>query len=156
LDPIVAEYNNEKIEGTSYKRRAVRSENFQHFLSQLFKTPDHELLWNSYKAGPFATASWNAKLFKFNLGDRVLVSFRANWKTAHSAFHKVTVAGGYTKQAFTISGRQLRKTKGHKEFVPVYSLLEMGPSLHFYNHELKLAPLRQEQDEEPVPIDYSD
>lgn len=143
LEAICSEYNQSKIEGTSYRRQAVGRHNFSHFLSQLLKTPQPELLFNAGKAGPFATEAWNKKIFKFNLGQKVLLARRANWADATekiNVFSKVSVRGGFGKTPYTISGRQLRTTKNFKSYVAVYSLDEFGPSLHFYTNELKSAP----------------
>jgi hypothetical protein len=144
VQPLVDEYNNERIAGTSYRRSSISRENFSHFLSQLLKTEQPELQFNSAKAGPFQSAEWNKKIFKFNLGDRVLLARRANWKETEEklkSFTKISSVGGFGKSDFTISGRQLRTNKSAKLFVPVYSLQEFGPSLHFYTNELKRAPL---------------
>ncbi len=141
--PLVDEYNAQKIEGTSYRRRAVTRSTFDHFLSQLFKTPQPELLFNGFKAGPFETPDWNRRFFKFDLGQRVLLARRANWKDAEQklgTFTKVSAVGGFGSAVYTVSGRQLRASARFKQFVPVYSLAELGPSLHFYANELKRAP----------------
>jgi hypothetical protein len=142
--PIVEEYNKEKIEHTSYRRQAVNRQNFSHFLSQLLRTSEPELEFNRFKAGPFANELWNKKIFKYNLGQKVLLARRANWKETDEklkTFTKISMAGGFGKTVYTITGRQLRCSKGCKSYVPVYSLGEMSPSLHFYSHELKPAPL---------------
>jgi hypothetical protein len=143
LEPICTEYNKEKIAGTSYTRRGVLRENFSHFLSQLLKTPEPELRFNSFKAGPFVNVEWNRKIFKFNLGQKVLLARRANWKEHDeklTAFTKISSVGGFGSTVYTISGRQLRSNKNNNTYVPVYSLLELGPSLHFYVNELTAAP----------------
>ena len=143
VGPLVEEYNSEKIAGTSYKRQAISRENFDHFLTQLLKTEQPELNFNGFKAGPFESQDWNKKIFKFDLGQRVLLARKANWKDAEekwTTFTKVSTQGGFGSKVYTVSGRQLRATKNFKQFVPVYSLAELGPSLHFYSTELKGAP----------------
>jgi len=144
VKPIVDEYNREKIDGTSYRRQAVNRQNFSHFLSQLMKTSEPELEFNSFKAGPFANHDWNRKIFKYNLGQKVLLARRANWKDSAEklkTFTKISSEGGFGQTVYTVTGRQLRHSKGSKSYVPVYSLGELGPSLHFYTNELKPAPL---------------
>ena len=140
---LCKEYNTVKIPGTSYRRQAVSKENFNHFLGQLLKTDDPELTFNSFKAGPFANKKWNKKIFKFDLGQKVLLGRKANWKEAEEKagiFKKASVVGGYGAKKYTISGRQLRGTKKKKPtFVAVYALQEFGSSLHFYTEELKAA-----------------
>lgn len=134
---LVKEYNSQLIEGTSYRRRAVTQKNFYHFLSQVLKVKDPELEFNSSRAGPFEQESWNKKIFKFELGQKVLLAQKANWKNKANFFAKPSVEGGFSTSTYTISARQLRKTKGLRDFVAVYSLREMGPSIHFYDSELK-------------------
>ena len=144
LPAICSEYNQTKIEGTSYRRQAVNRVNFSHFLSQLLKTSEPELTFNSFKAGPFENSDWNRRIFKFDLGDRVLLARSTTWddeSEKKKAFTKISVEGGYGKRVFTVGGRQLRASKWHKSYVPVYSLTELGPSLHFYANELKSAPI---------------
>lgn len=143
LQAICSEYNQTKIEGTSYRRQAVNRVNFSHFLSQLLKTKEPELSFNSFKAGPFENENWNERIFKFRLGERVLLARRATWDDQSEkmkAFLKTSQEGGFGKRIFTIGGRQLRASKWQKSYVPVYSLNELGPSLHFYANELKAAP----------------
>jgi len=43
---------------------------------------EHDLpgLYASSKVTDFANSSWNRKIFKFNLGQKVLVARRSNWK----------------------------------------------------------------------------
>ena len=145
LTAITSEYNKSKIEGTSYRRQAVNKKNFNHFLSQLLKTPEPELTFNSFKAGPFENPEWNRKIFKFDLGQRVLLARRATWADGSEklkAFTKISTEGGFGKRVYTVSGRQLHASKWQKSYVPVYSLNEVGPSLHFYTNDLKAAPLQ--------------
>jgi hypothetical protein len=117
------------------------NQNFDHFLQQFLKTSEPELAFNSFKAGPFATTAWNKKIFKFDLGQRVLVARRANWKSEKvGVFTKISSVGGFGTTVYTVGGRQLRGSKGGQSYVPMYSINELGPSLHFYSHELKPAP----------------
>lgn len=144
--PLCQEYNSEKIEGTSYVRRAVHKDNFNHFLGQLLKLgKDPELEFNGFKMGPFVNEEWNKKIFKFNLGDKVRLARKANWKDGEEksggAFEKVSMRGAYGKKEFTVESRQLRCNKTRTVAVPVYSLTEMGDSQHFYESELvKISP----------------
>ena len=144
MPPICEGNNSKKIEGTRNRRSGVLTENFNHFLEQLLKTSEPELTFNSFKAGPFQTEAWNRKIFKFDLGQKVLIARRANWKSVDDkmkTFTKISTVGGFGKNVYTVGGRQLRGSKGGKSYVPMYSINELGPSLHFYSHELKPAPL---------------
>ena len=122
VDPIVAAYNEEKIVGTSYRRNRVTKENFLDFAGQVLKMKDPELAFNSCRVGPFAQDSINKRIFKYKVGDRVLLAVEADWKKKRSGFYKKSVEGGFTrssveKKRFTVSGRQLKITKGHRGYV---------------------------------------
>ena len=144
VKPLTDEYNAEKIAGTEFRRRQVGRENFSPFLQQLMKTKEPELLFTGSSAGEFLNKDWNRKIFRFQLGQKVLLARRANWKKFADnpekksyTFLKASTKGGYGDKQFTISGRQLRVTKGFKKMVAVYSLTEMGPAMHFYENDLK-------------------
>jgi len=76
----VQEYNNQKVEGTPYRRQAITRENFLDFVSKLFKEENPEALFASSTIKSFNNERWNKKIFKFNLGQKVLLARRANWK----------------------------------------------------------------------------
>jgi len=144
VEPIVTEYNAEKIAGTDFRRRQINNENFYTFLAQFLKTDDPELLFNGSRTGDFLSEKWNKKLFRFQLGQKVLLARRSNWKKFEGdpdhksyTFLKASTKGGFGDKVFTVSGRQLRATKGFKKFVAVYSLSEMGPAFHFYENDMK-------------------
>lgn len=140
VDPLVREYNQQQIEGTTYKRQAVSKENFSAFLSQLFKTKDYDLQITGRAINEFARSDWNSKVFAFKLGDRVRVSRKADWTDPNNrggGFQKVSMVGGYGSKIYTISGRQLRATKDFARFVPVYKLAEVNDGgFNFYENEL--------------------
>ena len=139
LEPLLKEYNNSSIQGTSYTRQSVHKDNFDHFLGQLLDTDQPELLFNSGTVAPFRNESWNRKAFRFTRGQRVLLSKRAEWKARqrYHAFEKYSTQGGFTKTVYTVGNMHLRKVRGLKNFVAVYSLKEYGPNVHFYEAELK-------------------
>jgi hypothetical protein len=105
-------------------------------LQQKFKTSDPESSFAGFKMGPFVNEGWNAAIFKFGLGDTVLLARRANWRDQKKGFAKYSTEGGFGEKIYTVSGRQLRQTAS-KKFVAVYALKEMGNDLHFYDAELK-------------------
>jgi hypothetical protein len=147
VKPLLQEYNKQKVQGTTFKRQTIDKGNFSQFLSQVFRTKEPELLFSASRAGPFEHESWNKQIFKFRIGQKVLLARKANWKKVEGntdrqtesggVFMKASTVGGFGDKQFTVSGRQLRAQKGLRDFVAVYSLLEMGPSLHFYDKELK-------------------
>ena len=137
VEPLVSEYNKTKIEGTSYSRQAVDSNNFQHFLQQKFKMKDPETMFSGFKIGPFVNKQWNLAIFKFALGQKVLLARASNWKEQKKGFEKRSTTGGFGSTEYTVSGRQLRQTVKKNKFVAVYALQEFGNSLHFYESELR-------------------
>ena len=143
ISDLCSEYNKQKVEGTSYRRQAISKSNFDHFMGQLLDVKDPALLYNGFAAGPFERKSWNRAIFKFDLGDKVLVARAANWKFPTEklgSFGKATVRGSFGTAPYTVTGRQLRSDKSRKNLVAVYSLEEFGPNLHFYTKELRAAP----------------
>jgi len=140
VDELCRVYNQQKIPGTSYKRGAISDSNFDAFASQLFKSKQVDLdRYNSFVAGPFQTEDWNKKAFKFQIGDKVLLLRKFDWKSkaVSSSFYKPSIDGSYGPREYTVSGRQLRADKSFANLVPVYSLAEFGDQhLHFYEHEL--------------------
>lgn len=137
---ITDEYNNEKIAGTSYKRKSILPSNFYHFMSQLIKVEEPELLFSGSKINEFLTKTWNQNIFKFSIGDQVLLARRSDWSKklpGGPSFFKPSQWGTFGEEIYTIGARQLRATKKLNQFVPVYSLKEIGPSVHFYTNELK-------------------
>lgn len=147
VKPICTEYNNQRIEGTSYRRKNIERANFLHFAGQLLKTDDPEMTFHGTQVSPFKTESWNKQIFKYNLNQKVLLARRANWKLRQAGerelgqradtFAKPSMEGGFSDKKYTISGRQLRMDKSQKVLVPVYSLQELDNHLHFYETELK-------------------
>lgn len=111
---IVQHHNFKPIGRTKYHRSSVTNANFQDFMAQLTGKPHPDLLYASYRLPPFSNATWNKRLFKFAIGDKVHVSFKADWRHAttesHSAFAKPSVKGSFSPKIYTISGRELRKT----------------------------------------------
>jgi hypothetical protein len=136
LNETVKAYNNEVVPGTNFKRKNLNKKNFETFAKQLMKEPELDTRFNAFKAGPFRHKAWNDLIFKFRLGQKVLLSRKADWSTRQQAFVKISELGGFGKKIFTISGRQLRANKRYDRYIPVYSLKELGTSFHFYEPEL--------------------
>jgi hypothetical protein len=142
VEPLVKIYNDQKIGSTGYRRRSVSRENFNDLLRRLFGNDDnYDLRFNSYSVGEFDhRTAWNAKIFKFDLGDRVRVSRKADWTDPENrlGFAKPSSRGAYGKKTYPVIGRQLRSNKDFDRLVPVYSLGEMpsGAGFTFYEEDL--------------------
>jgi len=146
VKPIYETYNAQRIPKTTYKRGAIDDSNFDRFVGQLFNEKDPELSrYNSFKAGPFKTESWNRAIFKFKPGDKVLVVKSAIWKKNSAkdkqhVFTKKSSEGAFSSTPFTVAGYQLRANRNYSHLVPVYSLKELGERhLNFYEPQLRRA-----------------
>ena len=121
VEPIMRAHNEEKIEGTSYRRNRVSAENFLDFAGQVLKTKEPELAFNRCRVGPFKQEKINNAIFKFKPGDRVLLAVDADWKSKRSGFYKRSVGGSFARAPdnarFTVTGRQLKISKGHGGYV---------------------------------------
>lgn len=157
VKPICDTYNAQTIPKTTYKRGAVDESNFDRFVGQLFGVSDPSLeRYNSFKAGPFETDSWNKAVFRFSKGDRVHVVKTAIWKKhllpdgrKANVFSKRSTGGAFTSKTFTIAGCQLRAVRDYSTLVPVYSLKELGERhLTFYEPQLRRAGKWAEREEE--------
>lgn len=135
---LYREYNNEQVEGATFKRKAINEANFNDFLSQVFRLKNPELAFNRARIGPFQNVNWNKALFSFKPGDSVLIARKANWreKLVGGAFFKASHQGSFSPRVYTISGRQLRAAKGFKKYVAVYSVTDL-PETWFYEEDLK-------------------
>ena len=97
--------------------------------------------------GAFQNPRWNQDIFRFELGDRVRVSRKADWTDPEnrSSFKKVSTVGGFGSRVYTISGRQLRTNKEGARFVPVYKLKEIRDGgFNFYENDLVKAGSQQQ------------
>ena len=145
VQPLCDTYNKEVIAGTKFKRGSITKDNFDSFVGQLFGLKDPTVeRYNSFKAGPFEHESWNKAIFKFDLGDRVRLLRKSNWKDSAAesggkgnAFAKASSLGSFGNRTYTIAGRQLRANRDFNRMIPLYSLKEFGERyLHFYENEL--------------------
>lgn len=146
VEELCKVYNQQKIPGTSYKRGGVSDSNFDDFAGQLFKSKTVDLdRYNSFAAGPFQSEEWNKKAFKFQIGDKVLLLRKANWKNRNSgggggtSFVKPSLDGSYGSNEYTVSGRQLRADRSFQTLIPIYSLKEFGGDDHFHFYEDELV-----------------
>lgn len=150
---ICDEHNKEIIDKTSYSRNAIDKKNFNHFLEQrlslsskkrkssnIITSSDPTLLFNSARIyNGFASEKWNKSIFKYNIGDNVLLANRADWNKKHHAFQKTSQWGTFSATVYTVIGRQLRSTKNFRGYAPMYSLSTFGPDRLFYANELRHA-----------------
>lgn len=150
VEDLCRVYNQQYVPGTRYRRGAISDSNFDAFAGQLFGSSNLDLdRFNAFAAGPFQNDDWNKRAFKFQIGDKVLLLRKADWKKGGTAtFAKPSLVGAYGPVEYTVSGRQLRADRNFKTLVPVYSLEEFDGGdrrqLHFYENELVLRGGRRD------------
>jgi hypothetical protein len=135
IEELCSHYNSQIVPGTTMKRSQIHSGNYMRFLNQLYRTSDASLYFNSFSLGAFSK-DMGAKLFKFNIGDKVLLSIKANWKLKKGAFSKPSVEGNFGEEVFRVVSRSLKHSS--KFFItPCYELSNISGL--FYESELVSA-----------------
>jgi len=148
LPAICETYNNQRVPRTKFRRGGINQANFDSFVGQLFGESDPSLSrYNSFKAGPFDNEKWNKAVFKFDVGEKVLLVRSAIWKKEaldeagekkRTVFTKASWEGGFSRRAFTVAGRQLRANRNYSRYIPVYSLAELGARhFNFYEPQMR-------------------
>lgn len=147
VEPLQRRYNSLPIPGTDFRRDSVNEANFIRFMLAKSKSPDlssdsMEMIFPSTRISHLRMAD---KFFKFSIGDKVVLSKRANWKKEPGSKERdfkryAREKGGWESKILTISDRQLRLTArpGLSTYVPMYALAEQPPHTSlFYESELK-------------------
>ena len=119
LPAIVKTFNNRYARGTSFKRKDVNASNFHDFLGEMLKTEDPTLLMHtrSIDADRLASRKWIARLFRFDLGQKVLVHRKAIGKTSE-LFTKPSERGSFSPSPKVIHKRVLKRTADSKFLIP--------------------------------------
>jgi hypothetical protein len=134
ISKIVANYNSKQIPGTTIVRNSVNKDNYLELLEQLYRTKAPTMLFNLSSSANF-TPKTSKMLWKFSVGDRVLVERKQNYKEKNSAFLKTSVHGAYAPTAHVIEGLFL-KSNGVLFLTPVYKLKDVKG--YFYENSLLL------------------
>ena len=76
LQEVINTHNRQKIEHTSFTPIDIDDSNFQEFLNELYRTDDYSLTYNtnSIDSRSILNKDWLNKLFKFKVGQKVLVA----------------------------------------------------------------------------------
>lgn len=116
LEPVQRQYNRQKVEGTHFRRTEVDDGNFGEFISEKAKVEDASMLHNTASTDirAFDSDEWKRLLFRFRIGQTVLLSKRAFPKT----FEKPSEGGGYYKEPFKIVRAALRTMRGGNVLIP--------------------------------------
>lgn len=111
LRPAVQHYNRQKIRGTSFRRNEVNRKTIHRFIEEKMDIPDFRSLLNSSKinAESIKNKDWLKKLFKFEKGERVLVSKR--FLGERKTFDKPSLLGYFSKTKYVVTDRYLATSK---------------------------------------------
>lgn len=121
LPNLVASFNARKARGTDYSRKDIDRSNYFDFLSKVFKVPDATMLMNSptLDAEHLFSKKWTNRFFRYNVGERVLVSKRASgFYKADQTFPKPSVHGSYLDKVYKVRRRILKKNRDNTIMVP--------------------------------------
>ena len=135
IESIVSARNKETIRGTSIVRNSVTKHNFMKVLEELYNSTDPTMLFNLASTSSDAYAPWLAKkIWKHDLGAKVLLSRDANYQLKKDFFRKKSILGAYDEKVYTVKSREL---KGNKFFLtPVYTLSPTRGDSKYYESEL--------------------
>jgi hypothetical protein len=135
LEPLCENWNNQEIENTKYKRKAVDKYNYTDMMSQKLGLKDASMLDNLAE-GRIALPSVEKRLYKFSLGDKVLLARKVSYEiTKKSHFDKATVVGNYGSKVYTIQDRMWKSNKDGM-LVVMYKL----SNLHGLYYQSELLP----------------
>ena len=111
LPEVINSHNRKIIEGTSFSPNDINVENFYDFLNELRDAKDITLNYNtnSIDSRSIKQKEWLKKLFKFQIGDKVLASKYS--LEGRKAFRKPSVEGTYSDTPFLIKRAKLRQTR---------------------------------------------
>jgi hypothetical protein len=132
LPAIIKDYNSQKIPGTDIRRNSVNKNNYMSLLEDLYQSKDPDLLFNVSSASNFS-ADMKRELFRFAVGEAVLLRKSADYTSQKSIFDKASVRGNFGPKPYTIRAASL-KANGTLFYTPVYSL--RGLRGWFYDSEL--------------------
>lgn len=111
LPEIINSHNRKVIEGTTFSPNKITKDNFFEFINELHDSKDVTMHFSttSIDSRSFKQKNWVKKLFKFQLGQRVLASKYS--LQGRKAFGKSSVQGTYSDTPFLIKRAKLRETK---------------------------------------------
>ena len=132
LPTVINSHNTKKIRKTKYTPNQIDDSNFLDFLSKskqikyLKKRKMNKkkkirditmfLNTNSYSFDNLPKGKWRKKTFKFDIGDKVLVSFKS--LKGSKLIKKPSVEGTYSRDPYVIKYGFLRNTLDNKYLVP--------------------------------------
>jgi hypothetical protein len=155
VDPIVRSHNVERVPGTRYRRVDVNNNSWLEVAAQKLEADSRrggggpmEDVTTAFNTGTTSESqipeAWRKRLFKFRVGDRVLLSRRSDYRETNKTFPKPSVEGAFGSDTYTVIGAYLRNTRT-LEKVSVYKIRSDAskrtvPGFYYDNELLKLPP----------------
>ena len=123
LPEVIASHNRKKVEGTSFSPNEIDDSNFREYTNQLEDVEDATLYFNtnSIDHRSILSTTWKNKIFKFKIGDKVLVT-RDSLK-GRKAFKKASVEGTFDSTPYYIHRIKLRNSKNKSLIRGKYCLI---------------------------------
>jgi hypothetical protein len=118
--PVIIDFHNRQPAfKTSFRRNQVTSENFLAFLSEKHGVGDATMQFNTRQIDirSINPVEWKLKLFKFQLGARVLIT-RASNSNKPDSWLKKTTKGTFEEAVHTIVRASLRSAQQIRYLVP--------------------------------------
>ena len=152
---VTKHHNRQKSFGTSFRRNAIDKKNFYEFLNERFGVDDSKAVFNVAKVDYRSIdPSIRSKVFKFQVGDRVLISKKADVSLGKVVgFDKPSRTGYSSGQVFVIKAAQLVFDGASRDqaLVPVFRLAPADDpdtelQARYYTEELQPALFYDESD----------
>lgn len=133
VNPILEDYNSKFVTGTDIKRSSVNETNYFRVLEDRWKIKDAPTMMSLLTQNSIPKPL-SDKIFKYDIGDKVLLSRDANYNLKQSKFTKRSVTGSFGPDPYIIIARKLKNTR-NLFLTPVYGLKQLSGL--FYETELK-------------------
>jgi hypothetical protein len=139
LEGIVKYYNSQHVTGTNVIRSSVNKENYMKLLEQLYNSKEPTLMFNVATSRNFLPKT-QRMLWKYAVGDVVLLYRKSNYKLKQSIFSKNSVLGAFDDTTPRTIKSLYLKANGLLFLTPVYRLA----GLNDYYYESELRPFRED------------
>ena len=114
LTPVINEHNRGKISGTHFKRNQIDSSNFFEFMAEKHRVKDFAIFLNSSRimGSNILNKKWLKDIFKFQVGDRVLLARKVSpGEKGSFAIKKPSHVGYFSESIYRVYSRELASTK---------------------------------------------
>lgn len=138
------DYNDKLVKGSKkFKRKDVNKLNVNQLLAEKYNVKDFTPLANSSVLSNFSEPMLKAIKFKFQRGQRVLLSRSANYTLKSDKFAKPSAEGSYSKKVYTIDQVYLKTNA--KQYLTMFFTIK-GLLGKFYPTEMVPANFSEPAD----------